>query len=152
MKQKNDHNELVANAISNLCIPYLKKCGEEIAGIYLSPFTLGDKQKIEVVITYKGETEPTINKKAVNVNDLQIFTSTKGICKYNKGENGSQDFKLSKDLKNGAIIYDPKEMLTRRKSGINKNSDITPFTNAAEFPDSIKKMIKTRLSSYNINK
>ena len=152
MKQKYNNTELVAIAISNLCIPNLKKYEQEIVGIYLSPFTVGGKQKIEVVITYNSAEELELVKKSTSINELQIFMTVKNICRYNSNPNNQEEFKLLQDLKNGIIIYDPNETLMHKKTSINKNPDITPFSNVIELPDSLRKTVKAKVYSHNKNK
>lgn len=149
-KAKKDNNtELIATAISSLCIPCLRKYEEEITGIYLSPYTVGGKQKIEVVITHRSSEELDIIKKTTRINELQVYALTQNLDKYQKEPRNEEEYKLSKDLKNGIIIYDPKRMLKNRKASISQNEEITSFYNTIELPDSLRVATKTKVYSYN---
>ena len=151
-KQTNSNTELVATAISNLCIPYLRKYKDKIIGIYLSPYTVGGKQKIEVVITQKGNESFEVSKKTTKINELQIFMAITSINNYKSSPKTNEEYRLSKDLKTGIIIYDTKETLKSRQNGINKNESIAPFYNTIELPDNLRIAVKNKVYAYNKKK
>ena len=147
--KKKNNTELIATAISNLCIPCLRKYEEEIIGIYLSPYTVGGKQKIEVRIIHRNSEELEITKSSARINELQLFLITENFYKYQQNPRNEEEYKLSKDLKTGIIIYDPKKMLKTRKTSINQNEEITSFYNTIELPNSLRVATKNKVYSYN---
>lgn len=149
---KTTTEKMISTAISNLCIPILRKYSDKILGIYLSPYSIGGKQKIDVVITKSNNDELNIDKKKTNVNQLEIFISEESIDNYKKSPKTDYEYKLSKDLKTGIIIYDPNNKLSNKKNNINTNSEITPFYNTFELPNSLTTIVKSKVYSYKKNK
>lgn len=149
-KAQNTTEMTIANAISNLCIPILQQYSDRISGIYLSPFSIGENQKIQIVVAKANDSELGIKKQTV-VNQLQIFVSEENVQEYKVNPKTNSEYKLAKDLKTGIILYDDHGKLSIKKGMLNKNSEIVPFYNTFELSDSLEKMVKTKIRDYKKN-
>ena len=139
MNSKTDSKQ-IPTTISKLVIPYLEKYKNRIVGIYLSPYQLGDKTKIEIDIISKQsskikvEKELNINK---NTNNLTIYVKINNYEEYIKNKTKNIRKKLDKDLKSGYIIYDPNGILKSKQNKLMKQEEITPFINSSQLDESI---------------
>lgn len=150
-KTKNSTEIAIANAISNLCIPILQQHKDKISGIYLSPFYIGENQKIQIVFARANNTELGIEKKITTVNRLQIFVSEENIKEYKIKPKTDSQYKLARDLKTGIILYDVYGQLFIKKEILNIDSEIIPFCNTFELSDSLEKMVKSKIHDYKKN-
>lgn len=148
--EKNAVETAIADAISNLCIPILKQYSDKIAGIYLSPFSIGENKKIQIVVVKNDYSELIIEKKT-DIDKLHIFISEEIVQEYKVRPKTNSEYKLAKDLKTAVILYDVRGKLAIKKGMLNMNSEIVPFYNTFELSDSIKTMVKTKIRDYKKN-
>jgi len=110
---------------------YIREDKENILGFYLVPFTVGDKQKVELVIATQSE-EHQMSLVTENVDGMEIISTAKRWRKAkDTTESGVEERrKINKDLKNSIIIYDPDHILVERKARVIDNKDLPFYYNS----------------------
>lgn len=139
--------ELVASKISDMTIPYLNEYPNKIIGIYLSPYRIGKKENIEIVIVKDTEEKLPILKPKCTVSNIRIYLNICDISNYTLQDSWYVDYKYIKDLKNGRIIYDPKNELLNKKSNLPKRKQVTFFNNSSELPKGVAREVKIKLKN-----
>ena len=140
----------IINSISKLCIQCIDKYREEVNGIYLSPYRIGGKQRIEVVVinNSKNESESIkLGKKETKINDLKILFNTYSADCY-KSKTSTYNYKLLRDLNYGSIIYDPNGKLSLYKKSASNDENIIPAVNRYELPAELTRVLKRKIYSY----
>lgn len=140
----------IINSISKLCIQCIDKYREEVNGIYLSPYRIAGKQRIEVVVinNSKNESESIkLGKKEIKINDLKILFNTYSAGCY-KSKTSTYNYKLLRDLNYGSIIYDPNGQLGLYKKSASNDENIIPAVNSYELPAELTRVLKRKIYSY----
>lgn len=141
------NKQQIPNAISNLVIPYLDKYKDQIVGIYLSPYKLGDKTKIEVDIISKQSNKIKIDENLNKAtNNLTIYVKINDYDDYKKSQITCLRKKLDKDLKGGYIIYDPEGILKSKQKRLKKQDSVIPFINSSELEESVIQITRNNLA------
>lgn len=151
---KNSIHEDLIKSVSKLCVQYIDKYQDQVLGIYLSPYRVGGKQRIEVVIVDNAANEKKpieLNEKETNINDLKIVFNTNPVNFYKKRAS-SYNYKLLRDLNYGSIVYDTKGKLSLIKSTAHNDENIVKPFNSYELPAGVPKLLKKRIYSFSRKK
>jgi len=135
---------LLVSKISNISISYLQEYGDKVTGIYLSPYKVGKKKHIEIVIVKDNEELPVLEQEN-NVKNNRIYSSVCDISDYTLKESWYPDYKYMKDLKGAEIIYDPHKKLAIKQNQLNKSENIKCFSNRDELDSEIVDKVKTKI-------
>lgn len=150
MKKKKTKTQIpVSTTISRLIIPYLNNYQEKIQSIYLSPYRLGEKEKIEIVIieTSKGI---ELLEKPKQLENLYIYVNINTLENYTLDRNDPVRCRLDKEVKASYIVYDRKGKLEAKRKKLLNNPEITPFYNSIELSDETVKHVKSNIRSIRI--
>lgn len=138
-------------AIVNLAVEYIKTNKDDIIGIYLVPFMIGDHQKIELSIVYASQLSELkhITKKFNNIDliaTINYWNEYSGLFH----EIGDSKYRKLQDLKDGYIVYDPQSILSNAKEDFCELLEIKSYFNTFDLPNELVKTVKS--SIYNCNK
>lgn len=140
----------IETAIVNLAIEYLRKDKDNIIGIYLVPFTIGDHQKIElsIVCTSQLSELKSITKR---FNGIDLIATINYWHEYSGlfHEVGDPKYHKLQDLKDGYIVYDPQSMLSNTKEDFCELLEIKSYFNTFDLSNELVKTVKS--SIYNGN-
>lgn len=144
MKKKN----MVETVILNIIEEYMRNDKNNIIGIYMVPYRIGTRKKIELVVVLEEESEK-IKLRSQRAFEYEIISS------MNLWENYSIDdqdldvgaslqfgsHKNRKNLRNGIIVYDPKKLLFNKREELIKKKNITQFFNGIMIPTNCQEKI-----------
>ncbi len=154
-KDNRQINNKIELTIIDLVANYVTEDRENIIGIYMIPYMIGHRRKIELtIITNKEKNNLTLQSKRFDW--YEIISNVHSWGEYLK-ENDHNEVKESlqcdnkqrkKDLKNGIILYDPKHQLENRKNSLEKEQILKEFYNKILLSNNFQEQIISKVNTH----